>query len=69
MTQRTDTERLDWLEANKLTAGFHQFGGDPNHRVNMWIIWDCSGPQCRKLSSGLILRDTLDTAMDGEERA
>lgn len=66
--QRTDTERLDWLETNKLLAGFHQFGGEPNRRLNTWIIWDCSGNQCRKLGSGPILRDALNAAMDAEER-
>ena len=64
MTQRTDTDLLNWLETNRLVAGFHQFGGDPSRRVNKWIIWDCSGVQCRKLGIGSTLRETLNTAIN-----
>lgn len=64
MTQRTDTDLLNWLETNRLVAGFHQFGGEPSRHVNKWIIWDCSGVRCLKLSMSSTLREALNAAID-----
>ncbi|MBM3096635.1 hypothetical protein JRX38_01115 [Gluconobacter cerinus] len=66
MTGRTDTERLEWLEANKLQIGFHQFGAVPEQRLNKWAVWNCSGSRCQKLSSSDSMRTAIDSAMERE---
>jgi len=68
MSERTDTERLDWLETNRYQVSFHQFGKYGVRRINKWIVWDCIGAQCRKLATDLTIRKTIDIAMDAEER-
>jgi len=66
--QRTDTERLDWLDTNRLQAAFHHFGKDSVKHIKKWIVWDCKGTQCRKLGTGPTVRKAIDAAMDTEER-
>lgn len=68
MNERTDTERLDWLETNNLLLGFHQFGRQPRQRLNKWMVWSCTGCRCQKLSTGESARLAIDNAMDAEER-
>lgn len=68
MSGRTDTERLDWLEKNRLQVAYHQYGQSPEQRLNQWAVWNCAGSKCEKLSVSASARSAIDGAMNVEER-